>query len=801
MKTDLLYGARLLLRAPGFTLIAVAALAIGIGANTAIFSVINTLLLRPLPYERPEELAIIWEHNIPRDRKNNVTSPGNLIHWREMQQTFVDLSAVGMTFNVTLTGAGDPEEIPMRLVNASFFPLLGVKPALGRPFTTEEDRPGSRVVVISDRLWKRRFNADPSILSRGITLQGNAYTVVGVMPPGFSFMDKNVDLWLPISLPAEARTPRGRWLAGMGRLKPGVTFAQAQQDMERVHAELVRLFPDFNTGWTARVVPLREQLTGAVRPALLVLLGAVAFVLLIACANVANLLLSRATGRQRELAVRAALGAARARLMRQLMAESLVLATAGGAAGLLLAWWALGLLRAVVAERLPIQRLEVVGIDGWVLGFTVAISLLSGLFFGLVPALTASGTGLSEALKEGGRTGTSSRSRHARGVFVVVEVALALILLAGAGLLVRSFVQLMNVDPGFDTDRTITMRVALPGSRYPQAANRVQFFQRLFQRIDVLPGVEAAGANSSIPLAGPGAATSFEVVGKPAPPRGEEPVADVRVVTNNYFKAVGTPLLKGRLFNEQDPADSRDRIIINQAMAEKYFPGEDPIGRKVRVSWNDTRDDEIIGVVGDVRSAGLHEQPRAMTYWPYPRFSYGSMTIALRTAGDPHAIANSVIAIVREQDPALAVADVQTMAEVVAESVAERRLTMTMLGVFAVAALLLAAVGIYGVIAYSVSQRTQEIGIRMALGAQQGDVLRMVVGQAMVLTLAGIVIGGTGAFFLTRLMRDLLFNVRPGDPLTFAAVATLLAVIAAAASYLPGRRAARVDPVIALRAE
>jgi putative ABC transport system permease protein len=470
-------------------------------------------------------------------------------------------------------------------------------------------------------------------------------------------------------------------------------------------------------------------------------------------------------------------------------------------AGLLLAWWALRLLRVAVAEHLPIQRLEMVGIDGWVLGFTVGASLLSGLFFGLVPALTASSSGLNDALKEGGRTGSASGGGRTRSAFVVVEVALALVLLAGAGLLVRSFIQLMNVNPGFDTAKTITMRVSLPGSRYGEPAERVRFFRRLFDRIQALPGVEAAGANSFIPLRGLGAATGFQVVGQPPPPRGEEPVADVRVVSRDFFKAMGVPLLKGRLFNEDDAADSQNRIVINQTMAEKYFAGEDPIGRKVRVAWNNERDDEIIGVVGDIRHAGLHEAPRAMTFWPYPRFSYPGMTIALRTSGDPRAVANTVVAIVREQDPALAVADIRTMGEIVSESVAERRVTMTLLAVFAVAALLLAAVGIYGVIAYSVSQRTQEIGIRMALGARQADVLRMVVGHAMALTLTGIVIGGAGGLLLTRLMRDLLFHTRPADPLTFAAVAALLAFVAAAASYFPGRRAAGVDPVVALRSE
>jgi putative ABC transport system permease protein len=798
---DLRHGARLLVRAPGFAAIAIAALAIGIGANTAIFSVVNTLLIQRLPYQDPDRLAVVWEHNLPRDRKNNVVSPGNFIHWREMNQAFEDIAAVGMTFNLTLTGAGDPEELPFQYVSASFFPLLGVPPALGRPFRADEEGPNTRVVVISHRLWQERFNGDPRILSRPITLQGEPYTVTGVMPAGFYYMDKTVNLWMPVPFSEASRTPRGRWITVLARLKPDVTFGRAQQEMERVHGELRRLFPDFNTGWTARVVPLTEQLTGNVRPALIVLLGAVAFVLLISCANVANLLLARATARQRELAVRAALGAARSRLIRQLVAESSVLAAAGGASGLLLAWWALHLLRVVVAERLPIARLETVGIDSLVLAFTVGASVLSGLFFGLVPALSASGSALNEALKEGNRAGTGARGNRTRNAFVVVEIALALVLLVGAGLLVRSFVGLLNVNPGFDPARTVTMRVGLPDSRYGEPAQRVQFFQRLFDRVDALPGVQASGATSFLPLAGLGAATAFEVIGKPRAPRGEEPVVDVRVIANDYLKAMGVPLLRGRLFDEQNPTDNRNRVVINEMMAKKYWPGEDPIGKRIRISWNDPREDEIIGVVGDIRNAALETEARATNYWPHARFPYGSMTLAIRTAGEATSIANAVARLVREQDPNLAVADVRTMGDVVANSVAERRLTMLLLTIFAGAALLLAAVGIYGVIAYSVTQRTPEIGIRMALGAQRGDVLRMVVGQAMALAAAGIAIGGIGALLLTRLMTGLLFNVKPGDPLTFAAVALVLGVVAMVASYLPGLRATRVDPVIALRGE
>jgi putative ABC transport system permease protein len=669
---DLRHGLRLLLHAPGFTMIAVAALAIGIGANTAIFSVVNTLLLRPLPYPKAERLAVIWEHNLPRDKKDNVVSPGNFIHWREMQQSFVDIAAVsgtiGSIFRATVTGgSGEPEEVPLQLVSASFFTLLGVQPALGRAFTEQDDRPRSRVAILSDRLWKRRYGADPAIIQKSITVNGVAYSVSGVMPPGFSFLDKTVELWVPIGFPAEARTPRGRWLSVVGRLKPGVTFAQAQQDMSRVHAEVTWQFPEFNTGWTARVVPLQEQLVGNVRPALLVLLAAVSVVLLIACANVANLLLARATARQRELAVRAALGAARARLIRQLLAESAVLAVAGGAAGLLLAWIGVRLMRVAVAERLPIQRLESVGIDGWVLAFTVGASLLSGLVFGLIPALTTSGTGLSEMLKEGGRTGSGGRGNRARSAFVVAQIALALVLLSGAGLLVRSFVRLVNVDPGFNAQGTVTLSVTLPGSRYGQPEQRVQFYQRLFERIDALPGVQASGGVSFLPLTGLGAATSIEIVGQPKPPAGEEPVADVRVVSNDYFEAMGIPLIRGRLFRPGDKADETNRVVINQTMADKFWPGEDPIGKRVRISWDDTRDDEIIGVVADVRHVNLATEPRATTYWPHPRFPYNGMAVVIRTRTSPSTVVNPAVSLVREQDPNLAVSRVRMMDEVVAD--------------------------------------------------------------------------------------------------------------------------------------
>jgi putative ABC transport system permease protein len=798
---DFRYAARLLLRSPGFTLIAVAALALGIGANTAIFTVVDTLLRRPLPYADPDRLAVVWEHNLPRDRKDNVVSPGNFIHWRELNQSFEELSAVSMSFRITLTGAGDAVELPVQFVSGTLFGVLGVKPAIGRDFVPQEDAPGARVVTISDRLWRQRFGANPGIVNQTITLNGLPNLVAGVMPPGFSILDKNVDVWSTIGLPPAARNPRGRWICVVGRVKDGVTMAQAQDDMKRVHAELTRRFPDANSGWSANVVPLKQQLTGGVRPALWVMLGAVGFVLLIACANVGNLVLARATARQRELAVRAALGASRGRLIRQMLAESLLLSFIGAAGGLLLAWWAMVALRSTVAERLPIARLEQVGIDGTVLVFTAAVALLSAVIFGVAPALTSAGPKLTDTLKDGGRSGSAARGARVRSAFVIVEIALALVLLVGAGLLLRSFIALLRVDAGFDPSRTMTVKVSIPQSKYDNAAKQQAFFNQLFERLDALPGVIAAGGTSFLPLNGLGAATGFEIVGLPKPAPGQAPVTDVRVVTHNYFKAMGVPLLRGRDFDSRDAGTGVRRVIVNQSLATKHFPNQDPIGKSIIVAWNDAGPDEIVGVVGDVRQQDLETEARATIYWPPSRFTYPFMTVAIRTSGDPRSIVSGAVGALQQLDPNVAAADVKTMEEVIDTSVAQRRLTMLMLAIFAGLALVLAAVGIYGVIGYSVSQRTQEIGIRMALGAQRATIMRMVVGQAMTLAAIGLVAGGIGAWLLTRLMQKLLFGVEPSDPLTFASVAGLLALVAGVAALVPALRATRVDPVVALRAD
>jgi putative ABC transport system permease protein len=798
---DLRYAFRSFARTPMFTAVAIATLALGIGANTAIFSVVDTLLIRPLPYRQPDRLVVVWEFNVPRGQINPSVAPANFLRWREMNRSFQELSSVSPAFRTTLTGQGDAVELPVQYVSGTLFGVLGVRPQIGRDFVSAEDAPGQRVVIISDRLWRERFGSDRSLLDGTIVLDGRPNRVVGIMPPGFSILDKTVDIWSTVGFGADARTPRGRWTQVVGRLKDGVSIDQAQQDMTRVAADLTRMFPAFDAGWTVRVIGLRDQLTGDVRPALLVMLVAVGFVLLIACANVGNLVLARATGRQREMAVRAALGAGRGRLVRQLLTESALLSCAGGMGGLVMAWWAIAALRTMVAAHVPIPRLETIAIDGRVLVFTLAAALMSALLFGIAPALSSAGSELTGGLKDGGRGSSSAHGTRLRGAFVVIEIALALMLLVGAGLLIRSFMTLIAVNPGFDPSHTLTMKVSIPTATYRNDAQVQSFFTQLFEKLDALPGVKAAGGTSFLPLNGLGAATGFEIVGRPKPAAGQVPVCDVRVVTHHYFEAMHVPLVRGRLFDSRDDGSGVRRVIISEALARRYFAGEDPIGKSLIVEWNDERAEEILGVVGDVRQEDLESGAKATVYWPPSRFAYPFMTVALRTDGDPRGIAAGAIDALHQLDPNVAAADVRTMETVVETSLTERRLTMLLLAIFAGLALVLAAVGIYAVVSYSVTQRTQEIGIRVALGASRSRVMRLILAQAMTLALAGLGAGSAGAFVLTRLMQKLLFAVKPSDPLTFFTVAALLGIVSAVAAAVPGMRATRVDPVVALRSE
>ena len=806
---DMKFGARMMLKNRGFTLIAILTLAVGIGASTAIFSVVEAVLLRGLPYRDADRLVTLWENNRKRGRPHNVVNPGNLLDWRDQAGSFEDVAAfVDQRFN--LTGAGEPEEVAAQAATPNLFRLLGVQPALGRTLLPGDEAGGQQqFVVISHGLWQRRFGGSPDAVGKVLTLNGVAATVVGVMPPDFkwfikenSLSGKPADLWVPLELTEEMRTARrGRYLSAVARLKPGVSIEQARSEMDTVTARLEAQYPEVDKDWGATVVPLREQLAGEIRPALLVILGAVGFLLLIACVNVANLLLARSAGRRKEMALRAALGAGRLRIIRQLLTESLLLAVAGGLLGLLLSHWCVEALVALAPANLI--GAGQVGVNLTVLGFTLAVSILTGVAFGLAPAVETSRLNLSESLKEASRGNVGGgRAGRVRGALVMAEVGLALVLLVGAGLMVRSFMRLQSVSPGFDAGNLLTMRVMLPQTKYPEDAGKIEFFRRATERIRALPGVTSASAVSAPPFADLGSATSFTVVGRPALPVGERWGTDVRVVDENYFRTMNIPVVAGRAFTEQEAVEDRKVAVVNEAMVRKYFPGEDPIGQRILVNMGSApAPTEIVGVVGDARYDKLDGELRPMVYWTPPRLTYNSMSLVVRAAGDPGALGPSVVREIRAVDRDQPVSDVRTMESWLAESTARARFGALLLGVFACVALALASVGIYGVISYSVAQRRNEIGVRMALGAQPGDVLRLVVGQGMRLVVFGVGLGLVGSLALTRLMSGLLYGVSANDPATFAANALLLTLVSLAACYIPARRATRVDPLTALRQE
>ncbi len=805
---DIRYGSRMLWKSRGFTLIAVLALALGIGANTAIFSVVNTLLIRPLPFRESERIVMVWEHNKTRGNRQNVVNPANYLDWRTQGTVFEEIAAF-YDARLNLTGGGDPLEVPTQAATPNLFTILSVEPIIGRKFTPEDALEGAPdVALISYGLWQSRFGGDPKIVDRQVSLNGTPTTIIGVLPADFqwfikkgSLTDKPAQLWVPLGFTEQNSTRRGRYLTTVARLKPGVSVEQARAEMNAIGSRLEQQYPDSNKNWGVEVVPLREQFVGDIRPALWVLLGAVGFVLLIACANVANLLLARASARQKEIAIRTALGASRWRIIRQLLTESVLLSALSGALGLLLAWWGIGIIEALSPRDLV--NLDKVSINLVVLGFTLIVSFVTGLIFGLAPAFEATRLNTNETLKEGGRSniGGGSGSRL-RSLFVVAEVALALVLLVSAGLLVKSFMRLQSVDPGFDADHLLTMRVVLPSRKYAEDHQPVAFFKQATERLRSLPGVKSASAVSFLPFAGLGAATSFTIEGRPAPAAGEKPSTDVCVIEPDYFRTMSIPFVSGRNFNEQETTEKRHVVIINQALARKYFGSEDPLGKRVTVSMGrEPVPTEIIGVVGDVKNGSLNVDMRPMVYWPHPELAYTSMTIVMRTTGDPLALAAAAEREIRAIDPDQPVSDIRTMQQLLADSVARSRFTTTLLGLFAALALVLASVGIFGVMSYSVTQRTHEIGIRMALGATARDILRMILRQGLTLTLIGVAVGLIGAFALTRLMSSLLFGVSASDPITFTAVTLMLAGVALLACYIPARRATRVDPMVALRYE
>ncbi len=804
---DLRLGARSLFKQPTFTIVAVVALALGIGANTAIFSVVNAVLLQSLPYRDADRLVTVWEHNKTRGNAQNVINLGNFFDWKQQNRVFEDMATFFDTTS-NLTSGGDPEEIPSQVATPNLFNILGVNPILGRNFTEDDSKQGApRVVALSFGLWQRRFGGDPQIIGRKLIVNGNEVTVVSVMPADFnwhvkagSMTRKIAEMWAPWQINPANLQRRGRFAMAVARLKPGVTFEQAQAEMNVLGGQLERSY-DFNANWGVNVVPLRTQFTGEIRLALLVLLGAVGMVLLIACANVANLLLVRAAGRQREVAVRAALGAGRWRIVRQLLTESLLLAGLGGFAGLALAWWGTDLLVSLAPPDL--LNLPQVQINAAVLGFTLGISLLTGVIFGLVPAFEATRLNLTESLKEGGKNiGGSTRSHRLRNSLVIAEIALALVLLVCAGLLIRSFARLQSVDPGFNASNVLTMKVGLPGRKYDTDQKRISFFREAIAQMQALPGVESAGAVSFLPFASPHAGTLVEIEGRPKMPPGQGLGTGGIVTDLNYFRAMRIPLKRGRLYTDQEAAEMRHVVVVNEAFARTNFPGEDPLGKRVVIYMKDDNQPcEIIGIVGDSKHMNLDAEVKPMSYWPHPELVYSGMTFVIRTQGEPTAVANAARNVIRTLDPEQPVADVRTMESLIGTSVARARFNTLLLTIFAVVALLLAGVGIYGVMAYSVAQRTHEIGVRMALGARAGDVLKLVVRRGMTLALAGVALGVIASFALTRLMETLLFNVSATDPLTFAGVPLLLVLVALLACLIPARRAAKVDPMIALRYE
>lgn len=802
---DIRYAVRMLTKKPGFTAAALIALALGIGANTAIFSVVNAILLRPLAYNAPDRIVAFWENNLPNDIKKESTSGPNFTDWKDQAESFEAMAAFHRT-SAILSGDSEPERIQGSAVTDGFFSVLKVDPALGRVFLPDEMQPGkNRVVILSDGMWRRRFGSDQNIIGKAVTLNGNPYTVVGVMPPYFRNPRPDprqpTELWMPVSVDLTKRGRRSDFLSVIARMKPDVSIEQARSEMNTIVGRLEEQYTNANAGWTVEIIPLHERFVGDVKLAMFVLLGAVCFLLLIACANVANLLLARAAAREKEIAIRTALGAARRRLVQQLLTESVALALLGGGIGLLLAVWGIELLTSLGPESIP--RINEVSLDRSVLAFTLTVSLVSGIVFGLVPALQASKANLNDALKEGGRSGAeSTRGRRARNVLAISEIALSFVLLIGAGLMLKSFINLEQVNPGFNPARVLTLNLSLPSSKYPDGTPATAgFYKQLFEQVASLPGVESVAAIDSLPLTG-SSVLSFSVEGRPLPPPDKVEDAEVCVITPDYFRALGIPLMNGRPFADQDSENAPAVTLISSTMARRYWPDEDPIGKRITLSNPQTGPWlTIAGIVGDVHQSTLDAEPYPEMYLAFAQNQRRSMSLVVRASVDPLKLVPAVRSKIGALDKDQPLYNVRTLDQILSESVARPRFNMLLIGIFAVIAIVLAAVGIYSVMSYSVTQRTHEIGIRMALGAQTGEVLRLVVRQGMTVALTGVGLGFGAALLLTRLMASLLFNVTATDPLVFVAISVVLVGVALGACLIPARRAMKVDPMVALRYE
>lgn len=801
---DLQFAFRGLFKRPGFIAVAVVTLALGIGGSTAIFTVVDAALLRGLPYKEPDRLYHLWEKT-PKEEfsKREFSYPD----YQDYQQNNVFEGLAAYTGGrAIMSGSGDPESVGAPRVSANFFSVLGVDPILGRTFQAGEDKQGGpRVAVLGYGLWQRRFGGDAAVLGQTVTINGENYSVIGVLPSDFQFALRTADLWLPYQ-PTDNQLTR-RFSHGtnlIGRLKPGVDAAQAHSELSVIASRIEKEHNQSHAGTTVRIIPLQEEVIGNVRPILLVLLAAVGFVLLIACANVASLLLTRSLARQKEVAIRSALGASRWRVVRQLLTESLVLSLLGGAAGLLIAYWGVPALVAALPQNQlnAMPFLKSLSLDAGILAFSFALSLLTGLVFGLAPALQSTRLDLNEVLKEGGRNASAGASQRLRSAMVVTEIALAVVLLVGAGLMMKSLLRLLQTNVGFNTENLLTMTVVLPPGKYTDANQLAGVNKQIQERVQTLPGVSGAGTVDILPLNG-GNTTRFVIDGDPVPPPGKEIEANTRVVSDTYFQTLGVPVLAGRMFDERDTADKPPVIIIGKTIADRLFAGRDPVGRKIRYSSVQFAPVEIVGVVGDVKITGLDEAIRPVLYYPYRQNASPGANLVVRTVNDPAALAGAIRNEIRTLEPSAAILNVNTMDQMIAQTPASfmRRFPALLISIFAIVALLLASIGIYGVVSYSVSQQTHYIGVRMALGASPSDILKMVLKQGLVLALAGVMIGVVAALGLMRLLRTLLFEVSTNDLATFALVAGALFVVALVACYLPARRATKVDPLTALRYE
>jgi putative ABC transport system permease protein len=797
---DVRYAVRALWKRPGFTSVAVLTLALGIGANTAIFSVVNAVLLSPLPYEDPERIVAVWERQVIAGLNQQPVSLPNYEDWRQQSRSFGQLAASrGATFNLTV--GEETVRVAGARVSTNLYSLLGAKPVLGRHFLEEEGRAGAQpVALVSYGLWQRVFGSDPRLVGKAIRVDGNSHTVVGVLPGGLNYPASDTDLIIPF-IPQGSEIQRSNHFARvLGRLRPGVPLSEAHAEMDTIAARLEQQYPDSNTGYRVQLVPLFEQLVGNVRTALLVLLGAVGCVLLISCVNVTSLMLARGAGRRTELSVRAALGASRSRLVRQLLIESVVLSLCGGLIGLLLAFWGVPALIGLSSGSIP--RADGIGVSYEVLGFTLLTSLVTGALFGIAPALQSTSSRMVDGLREG-RRGSTGGLLHRRvlGVLVVSEIAMALVLLVGAGLLIRSFLRLRQVSPGYDPKGTLTAGIGLSPNKYPELRHQVAFYEGLLERLGTTPGITSAALVSKLPVLG-FATSNFTIQGSPVA-AGHAPTAHYRVISPGYFKTMGIPFAEGRDFSARDRVDTPDAVIINKSMAERFWPGASPLGKRIQLATETTRWREIVGVVGDEKLSALDTETGSAVYVPLPQntvpTALRSVTLVVKAGGDISALPASVRQALRAMDGEQALFQVRPLEEVISDSLSRHRFNSMLMVIFAGLAGLLAAVGVYGVLAYSVAQRRQEIGVRMALGARPFDVLKMVLGQGMKLSLAGIAAGLVTAVALTRVASSLLYGVSPTDPLTFLIISLILIAVAFVACYFPARRATRVDPCVALR--